>query len=433
MITITRKLNNNANLSKLQVKNGSNILELTPTFNKETEEYTIDVPEGTSRLQILAETESDLATVTGTGYVMVEAGENKYKIIVQAEDKSTKTYTVTVNRAKSSNNHLVELIPSVGTFTPNFAYEEENYTLVVGNGDSLLSFEYNTEDRYATVTGTEAQIIPDGTSIRKIVVTAEDGLEREYTVTVIKNRTDDARLKSLEVEGYILEEEFNENTFKYTLKVQKEVTKLLASDIKAIPKYENSTVSLDGDLILSRKGDNIFNIKVTAEDGYTTENYKIYVKYDMEDAVINGKIRTENFENKHIAKLELYNKEGTLVLETETDKNGNYELFVKEGTYDLKIKKQGYLDLNIENIKIESIEQEITVPTYKLIAGDVVKTGEIEIDDLVCLNDYYNAQITEEDNEQKSICDLNEDGVVDAVDRNILKKNYGKKVETKSL
>lgn len=428
VINITRKYNNNANLIKLQVKNGSNLFELMPSFNKDIQEYNIDVKEGTSRLQILAEAESEFSSVAGTGYVMVEAGENKYNIIVTAEDKSTKTYILTVNRAKSSNNHLVELIPSVGSLSPNFAYEEENYTLIVGNTDTLLSFEYNTENRYATVTGAQEKIIPDGTSIRKILVTAEDGGTREYKITIIKNRTDDARLSDLTVEGYTLEEEFNENKFVYTLKVPKEVSKLLALDVKAIPKYENSTVTLDNDLILSRKGDNVFNIQVIAEDGYTKENYKIYVKYDMEEAVISGKIRTENFENKHLANVELYDKQGKLIAQAETTQAGSYELFVKEGTYDLYIKKPGYLEVKVIDIKIENLDQEIEIPDYRLIAGDVIKTGEIDIDDLVALNDNYKIKLTEENNEQKGIYDLNEDGEIDEKDRSILKKNYGEYV-----
>ncbi|MCI8518864.1 MAG: hypothetical protein HFJ51_01760 [Clostridia bacterium] len=428
VINITRKYNNNANLIKLQVKNGSNLFELMPSFNKDIQEYNIDVKEGTSRLQILAEAESEFSSVSGTGYVMVEAGENKYNIIVTAEDKSTKTYILTVNRAKSSNNHLVELIPSVGSLSPNFAYEEENYTLIVGNTDTLLSFEYNTENRYATVTGAQEQIIPDGTSIRKILVTAEDGGTREYKITIIKNRTDDARLSDLTVEGYTLEEEFNENKFVYTLKVPKEVSKLLALDVKAIPKYESSTVTLDNDLILSRKGDNVFNIQVIAEDGYTKENYKIYVKYDMEEAVISGKIRTENFENKHLANVELYDKQGKLIAQAETTQAGSYELFVKEGTYDLYIKKPGYLEVKVIDIKIENLDQEIEIPDYRLIAGDVIKTGEIDIDDLVALNDNYKIKLTEENNEQKGIYDLNEDGEIDEKDRSILKRNYGEYV-----
>ena len=323
---------------------------------------------------------------------------------------------------------MVELIPSVGSLSPNFAYEEENYTLIVGNTDTLLSFEYNTENRYATVTGAQEQIIPDGTSIRKILVTAEDGGTREYKITIIKNRTDDARLSDLTVEGYTLEEEFNENKFVYTLKVPKEVSKLLALDVKAIPKYESSTVTLDNDLILSRKGDNVFNIQVIAEDGYTKENYKIYVKYDIEEAVISGKIRTENFENKHLANVELYDKQGKLIAQAETTQAGSYELFVKEGNYDLYIKKPGYLEVKVIDIKIENLDQEIEIPDYRLIAGDVIKSGEIDIDDLVALNDNYKIKLTEENNEQKGIYDLNEDGEIDEKDRSILKKNYGEYV-----
>ena len=109
----------------------------------------------------------------------------------------------------------------------------------------------------------------------------------------------------------------------------------------------------------------------------------------MEEAVINGKIKTENFENKHIADIELYDKEGNLVTNLQTDRNGNYELFVKTGTYDLYIKKRGYLDIKITDIEVQNIEQEIKIPEQTMIAGDVTGNGKINIDDLVILNENF--------------------------------------------
>ena len=48
---------------------------------------------------------------------------------------------------------------------------------------------------------------------------------------------------------------------------------------------------------------------------------------------------------------------------------------------------------------------------------------------MVDLNDNYGIVITEKNRETKGRYDLNEDGKIDILDRNILKKNYGKIAE----
>ena len=375
-ITIIRSKNNNTNLSKLEVKNGSNIVSITPIFNKDTLEYNADVEEGTSRLQIIAEPQESTSTVTGTGYVTVSAGENTYNIIVKAEDGSTKTYVLKVNRPKSSNNYLTDLIPSVGTLSPNFSYDETNYTVTVGNADALLSFEVNTENRYATVSGIEEQIIPDGESTRNVVVTAEDGTTRTYTITVIKNRTDDARLKSLQVSGYTLEETFNEDKFTYTLNVSNEITKLYASDVIAVAKYDTSTVYLDEDLDLSTKTTNTFNVKVLAKDGFTTQIYKINV------------IRAKN-DNNNLSNLEAKLDGQILNLTPQFDKDTlQYFVSLPEGTENIEIianvenEEATVSGIGIKNIQVGENSFEIVVTaengnkkTYKLIATRPANTN----------------------------------------------------------
>jgi murein DD-endopeptidase MepM/ murein hydrolase activator NlpD len=276
-INVIRAKNGNNYLSSLSVKNGSTNLEMTPIFDKTTQEYNVVVPEGTTRAQILATAESDLAQVTGSGYVTVVAGENKYNINVIAEDGNARTYTINLTRPKSSNNYLTELIPSVGVLEPSFAYDETEYTLTVGNLDSFLSFEVNTENRFAKVEGIDEEEIPDGESTREIVVTAEDGTTRTYTIKVIRNRTDDARLASLQVKSYTLDQEFNEDLFEYTLTVPNDKFELTENEIVAKPKYEDSTVYLVPKIQLEVLNLNTYSIIVTAPDGYTTQTYTIYV------------------------------------------------------------------------------------------------------------------------------------------------------------
>ena len=98
--------------------------------------------------------------------------------------------------------------------------------------------------------------------------------------------------------------------------------------------------------------------------------------------------------------------------------------------YTLVVEKDGYLDYTVEGITIVE-EESIDIGEYNLIAGDLVKTGEIEIDDLVSINDHFGITITSIEGEidVNEKYDLNGDGVVNMLDRNIIKKNYGKTAE----
>ena len=79
----------------------------------------------------------------------------------------------------------------------------------------------------------------------------------------------------------------------------------------------------------------------------------------------------------------------------------------------------------------------VSAGEYDMIAGNVVEWGndceleeQIDIDDLVAINNNFGTQITESNKDEKGKYDLNEDGVVNGLDRNILKANYNKKAET---
>jgi murein DD-endopeptidase MepM/ murein hydrolase activator NlpD len=111
------------------------------------------------------------------------------------------------------------------------------------------------------------------------------------------------------------------------------------------------------------------------------------------------------------------------------DENANGIADELEETYDIVVTKPGYLSYTVTDIEIIE-EQETMLDEYNLIAGDTVETGEIELDDLVALNDNVGTTITDENKEDKALYDLNEDGIIDKEDRNILKANYGKQAET---
>ena len=112
-----------------------------------------------------------------------------------------------------------------------------------------------------------------------------------------------------------------------------------------------------------------------------------------------------------------------------TDEDGTYVIDIEQtGNYIMKVTKSGYLSYLVTNIEIVP-GRIVDLGAYELIAGDIVPSGEIEIDDLVTINDSYGIAITDENKESVGSFDLNEDGTIDTLDRNILKANYGKLAE----
>ena len=68
------------------------------TFKSGTTSYNVNVPYEAEKIEIYAEATSSKATVTGTGEKTLQLGENKFDVVVTAEDGTKKTYTLVINR-----------------------------------------------------------------------------------------------------------------------------------------------------------------------------------------------------------------------------------------------------------------------------------------------------------------------------------------------
>ena len=191
-------------------------------------------------------------------------------------------------------------------------------------------------------------------------------------------------------------------------------------------------------------------IEVIAEDGSKREN--ILTITFKQGTYITGKITTENVNGEYISEVALYRTNDTsdprIPIATATTKeDGTFRLLVYmenefntedkdennipdalEEMYDVVVSKPGYLNYTVTKIEITENE-ETELDEHKLLAGDVMATGEIEIDDLVEFNDNYGVTITGLNQADFGKYDFNEDGIVDSTDRNILKANYGKQAE----
>ena len=273
VLNVEREKNNDATLDSITVSEGI----LTPTFNKNTLNYTVNVDNDVTSIEILATATDSNATVTGTGTKQLNTGDNTVTIKVTSESGSENTYTINVVRAKSSNNNLTD-IKVDGNSIENFSSNTLKYNLPkVSYNKTSINVEAILSDSKASVTGVGNVSLNTGDNKIEIVVTAEDGTAKTYELNFEREKNNNAKLQSLSIGNYILTPSFNSGILEYTVTVGEDVSILKQADVIAIPEDNNATVVKQGDLSLSTTNDNYYRIIVTAENGVDKNTYTIKV------------------------------------------------------------------------------------------------------------------------------------------------------------
>lgn len=103
--------NPNNLLSSLTI-NGFN---LTPAFNKFTEEYSLVVPNSVSSVTVEAKPVLSSAKISGTGTVALKVGNNDIKVVCTAQNGAKRTYTIHV--ARNSANQSTDVTPDIKVAT----------------------------------------------------------------------------------------------------------------------------------------------------------------------------------------------------------------------------------------------------------------------------------------------------------------------------
>ena len=192
----------------------------------------------------------------------------------------TKSTSSSTTSTKSSNAYLSKLQLNQDGLTPNFNKNKTSYAVTVGENVNDLKVTAVAEDSKSKVAISGNTGLKNGDNKVYITVTAQDGTQKVYTITVTK--TGDANksnsyLQNLIVENAILSPEFSKEVFEYdcgTVGKSVETLKILA-----FGENENVKIDITGNDKLS-EGDNKIIVKVTSEDGTTTKEYVITVKKD---------------------------------------------------------------------------------------------------------------------------------------------------------
>ena len=161
----------------------------------------------------------------------------------QSEETEAPTQTTTQETKKSGNANLANL-----GITPNdfrgFKSGTTSYNVTVPNNVEQVNVYAKLQDSKAKITsGTGNQKLNVGQNSLKVVVTAEDGTTKTYTINVAREETAEATnasLIKLEIEGYTISPKFSPTEHTYTLKITDDVNSL-----KVITEGANRNVNIE--------------------------------------------------------------------------------------------------------------------------------------------------------------------------------------------
>lgn len=233
-------------LSKVKVNDGD---ELTATGNTFT--YTLPSAEttGIPQLTFIGEV-SDQAQIVSWDTSDPKALKRTATVTNIAEDGSTTSYTVEVNRTKSAVSTLADLKIDGVTIT-GWNPATTNYQVPVAFGQKRLhDVQACQGSNLQTIAMTSAE------DVVTIEVTAESGAKKTYKVAFVEQKSDDVTLTDLVAVG---------TTLTYDAAVTEYATSAATMpEIKFVKKSDGQTVTLDGG-----------KLYIVAEDGVSKDTITI--------------------------------------------------------------------------------------------------------------------------------------------------------------
>ncbi|MCL2869638.1 cadherin-like beta sandwich domain-containing protein [Candidatus Saccharibacteria bacterium] len=280
LINVVRDKSHDVNLKSLFVHEGVVHPEGSSdaSFDPLIINYDVIIPYEYTALTIDAVPEYPDATYQILGNSGFAVGENTVIVRVTSEAGTdyTKDYTIKVTRQpqEATSSYLSALDVSAGTLAPAFDASKSIYDVTVPNDTDSITITATAADSAATITGIGSQSLSIGMNIFPVVVTNQDGQIRTYQIRVFRERTDEARLKTLTINNGTLNQTFSPDTFAYTVD-----TNDTSLDLSAVTMDDSATYTVTGNsgFVYGDDANNTVTITVTAADGTTTAEYTITV------------------------------------------------------------------------------------------------------------------------------------------------------------
>ena len=236
---------------------------LQPAFSGGITQYKVDLSNNITSVTMTAQpaVAGDTVTINGQAttsrVITLDAAgtTTPVNIVVSESGTNSRTYTVLLTKAGlTGNNSLRSLSISPGPLDPRFNANTLSYEVSVGSGVDSIRVTPALEDPAATLTvngqaalSGQAQTIPlrdPGLStILTIMVTAQNGTPKSYTVVVSRAAlSDDNNLEALSVTAGTLDPGFSAETEQYEVDVAHTVTSITVTAAKSDP---NAVISGD--------------------------------------------------------------------------------------------------------------------------------------------------------------------------------------------
>lgn len=264
----------------------------------------------------MAETTNDAPVFNGStsGTIKVSGTANENN---SGKNEKNPTQTETANNnnkvSKSNNANLSNLGIKPNDFK-GFKASKTSYDVTVPNDIEKVTVYATAQDNKAKIKGNESQKLKVGKNVLNVVVTAEDGTQKTYTINVTReeakeennqtseNTTNTASttnetssenttetqsennsdLKKLSIKGYNLTPEFSPNIYEYKVDVNGDVSSL---DIETEGASHSVSVDIVGNENLA-EGENTITVLVYNEETKQNSTYQITVNktnLDMTD------------------------------------------------------------------------------------------------------------------------------------------------------
>lgn len=190
------------------------------------------------------------------------------------------SYSATTAAPLSADNSLATLAVSNATISPMFAAGTVNYTAEVPFEVSKLNVTATAADSKAKVVINSPNLVPNGTTKVTVVVTAESGAKKTYTISVKRAQdpnykaSGNNKLSGIAVEGFLLSPAFNTDNAQYMVWAPYETQSIKISGTAADKK---ASVAVVGGDKLAAGQDNPVKVVCTAENG-AKKTYTVIVK-----------------------------------------------------------------------------------------------------------------------------------------------------------
>lgn len=286
-----------ATLRALSVSAGT----LSPSFAADVTDYDVNVPHEIDAITVTAVANDANASFTyyadgasATDTITLKVGVTRIEVRVIADDNAaSRTYTIDVTRAPSSNAAIGSLSLDGVTLNETVHADTLSYTAAVPNDTALTRVHAVPADANAVVSAVLVNRTPAapgedielsvGTNVIEVEITAQDNVtKRSYTITVERASSDNAQLGNLALSQGSLNPVFDPNTRSYTVDVSHETESI---SVTAATAHDRASMTVNGRTVASGSsadaalsvGSSEITLVVTAENGVATETYTITV------------------------------------------------------------------------------------------------------------------------------------------------------------